>query len=94
MEGAAQAVAHSGERALGLGGHRRQCRGVVGDEGVASQDPAQEVQVLRAGDICRAGGGGGVVAIGELGELSELGIFFTAPPPHQASPRCSNMTVV
>ena len=62
MEGAAQALAYPGECAAGVGCLGRQCRGVVGDAGVASQDPAQEVQVRRAGDICRAGGGGGLAA--------------------------------
>ena len=56
---------HKRWRVVGIGGLGRQRRGVVGDAGVASQDPAQEVQVRRAGDICRAGGVGGVVA-GEL----------------------------
>ena len=78
VESAAQALAHSGERVVGIGGHWRQCRGVVGDAGLAPQDPAQEVQVRRAGDIRGAGGGGGVVAVGELGELSELCVFITA----------------
>ena len=80
VEGAAQTLAHSGECFVGVGGHRRQRRGVVGDAGVAPQDPAQEVQVRRAGDICRPGGAGGVVAVGELGELSELGVFITVGP--------------
>ena len=80
MEGAAQAVAHSGECVVGVGGHRRQRWGMVGDAGVASQDPAQEVQVRGAGDICRAGGFGGVVAVGELSELGELGVFITIGP--------------
>ncbi len=75
MEGAAQSVAHPRKRAIGVGGRRRQCRGVVGDAGVAPQDPAQEVQVRGAGDICCAGDVGGVVAVGELGELSELSVF-------------------
>ena len=63
MEGAAQALAHPGECVVGIGGLGRQRRGVVGDAGVAPQDPAQEVQVRRACDIRRAGGAGGVVAV-------------------------------
>ena len=55
-------MAHSGERAVGVGGRGRQRGCVVGDAGVASQDPAQEVQVRRAGDIRGAGGVGGMVA--------------------------------
>lgn len=77
MEVAAQSLAHSGECVVGFGGHRRQCRGVVGDAGVASQNPAQEVQVRGAGDIRGAGGVSGVVAVGEL---SELRILFTDGP--------------
>ena len=80
MEGAAQSMAHSGERAFGIGGHWRQRRGVVGNAGVAPQDPAQEVQVRGAGDTRRAGGIGGVVAVGELSELGELGVFITVGP--------------
>ena len=80
MEGAAQSVAHPRKRAIGVGGRRRKRRGVVGDAGVVPQDPAQEVQVRRAGDICRAGGAGGMVAVGELSELGELGVFITVGP--------------
>ncbi len=79
MEGAAQPVAHPRKRAIGVGGSWRQRRGVVGDAGLASQDPAQEVQVRRAGDIRGAGGAGIVVAVGELSELGELCVIFTAP---------------
>ena len=43
MEGAAGAVADSRERAVGDGGDRWQCRGLVGDASVAPQNPACEV---------------------------------------------------
>ena len=83
MEGAAQSVAHPGECAFGLGSHRRQCRGVVRDEGVAAQDPAQEVQVRSTGDTDGAGGGGYLVAVGELGELSEYFCVFFGKKIHR-----------
>ena len=89
MKSAAQSVAHPGKRAIGIGGHWRQCRGVVGDAGVASQDPAQEVQVRRAGDIRGAGGAGGaggVVAVEIMPyspqKMRRIALFFTAPAPH------------
>ena len=73
-------------RAFGIGGHWRQCRGVVGDAGLASQDPAQEVQVRRAGDIRGAGGVGGVVAVEIMPysqqKMRRIELFFTAPTPH------------